>query len=523
MRTGAVEEFSAFMAGRWSALVRFGCGLTGDAQAAEELTRAALTRTFARWSLVRRSHDPENHVRKVMLSRLRRPSRNTGAGRGKSAPDPATMIGALTLLPMRQRAVVTLRCWTGLSVPEIADALGWPTARVRRLDDRGTAVLTAWLATAGPADDDGDSADVAAGLRETLDRVTPSPAPVAIVVRQGLDLRRAWRLWVTGAITLIAVVTWASARPGAADARHHGSAPDRGRVGVVVGSGIVAGHSWRIVVDGGERVLCARVDGVARSCLDLSGYERLSGLATLSGAAVPLPGSEPGTGPPQWNWIFGVVRSDVTKVSLRLSDGETVALRPVSAAGERWIGYLYWPASAQVVVASAYAGAEDLGVVMPFIGSSATPGTYYLDWLHQRLPGPAEQERVIASGGHGKQAWSTSVLAGPWGYCVLQQLPSALGTREACWSVWILQGGARLLMSTASSAGAPRWLAGTARKPVAYLRLFLVGGGQIRVPVISVSGQRFYALRIGSQVRVARWVAYDKAGHRRSSGAGTPR
>ena len=60
MRAESGEEFSAFMAGRWPALVRFGYGLTGDPEAAGDLAREALARACLAWPVMRRSADPES-------------------------------------------------------------------------------------------------------------------------------------------------------------------------------------------------------------------------------------------------------------------------------------------------------------------------------------------------------------------------------------------------------------------------------------------------------------------------------
>jgi hypothetical protein len=64
------------------------------------------------------------------------------------------------------------------------------------------------------------------------------------------------------------------------------------------------------------------------------------------------------------------------------------------------------------------------------------------------------------------------------------------------------------------------WLIGTARPPVAYLRLMLAHSTTLKVPVTVVSGHRFFATRIGA--RVIRWGAFNAAGRELYGGSGPP-
>jgi RNA polymerase sigma factor (sigma-70 family) len=557
VRAESGEEFSAFMAGRWPALVRFGYGLTGDPEAAGDLAREALARAWLAWPMVRRSADPESRVRRIMLAQVRGSRRSrfrsrlrTGenpelpeqrgpagqrvpAGIPESAGYPEAarrrdLVAALGRLPARQRAVLTLRYWLGLSVGDTALALGWPARTVRRLDAAALARLGAEPEAMGGTPTGGPEPlghELASRLRAAIDDLRPPPAPVAAVLRRGQALRRAWASVAAGSLVLVAVIGLASAlsaRPRHPAGRPRHSAPARIHPAVTIAAGTMRGQQWQLIVDAAAGIWCARVQEVSLACLGLAGYEHLTGLASLSGTVVPIAGSEPAVGPPQWNAVVGVVRSDVTSVLVTMSDGRTLRLRPVTAAGYRWVGLVYWPSAAQVVRASAYSSGNELGVVLPFIGSQTMPGTYYYNWLHQGLKGPAEQQRVIAAGGTGQAAWSASILAGPWGYCAVQQLPIARGMREACWSPPGLGIAAQLLTRTSAPGGTSTWLVGQARPQAAYLLLVMAGGGRVRIPVIEVSGRSFYALRLSRGQPVASWAAYDAAGPRLYGGRGAP-
>jgi DNA-directed RNA polymerase specialized sigma24 family protein len=92
----AEAEFSEFMQDRWSALVRFGYGLTGDLGHAEDLAQTALAKAYASWPRVRRAGDPAAYVRKIMLNanysrfRKRRVAESpAGLTPDREIPDPA--------------------------------------------------------------------------------------------------------------------------------------------------------------------------------------------------------------------------------------------------------------------------------------------------------------------------------------------------------------------------------------------------------------------------------------------------
>jgi DNA-directed RNA polymerase specialized sigma24 family protein len=63
----ADEEFSEFMHGRWSQLVRLGYGLTGDLQLAEDLAQTAFARAYAAWPRVSRADDPDAYIRRIVV------------------------------------------------------------------------------------------------------------------------------------------------------------------------------------------------------------------------------------------------------------------------------------------------------------------------------------------------------------------------------------------------------------------------------------------------------------------------
>ena len=158
-------EFTEFMLGRWSTLVRFGYGLTGDLGLAEDLAQAALTRACVAWPRVRRAHNPDAYVRKIMInanrSRLRRrrvaeqltgsPPDTAAGEQARLGDDRPELIQALMSLPAGQRAVLVLRYWMDLSEAETAASLGCSVGNVKSQAARGLAKLRLDPALADPA------------------------------------------------------------------------------------------------------------------------------------------------------------------------------------------------------------------------------------------------------------------------------------------------------------------------------------------------------------------------------------
>jgi RNA polymerase sigma-70 factor (sigma-E family) len=147
-------EFSEFFAGQYARLCWLGYLLTGSRAEAEELAQEALVRTWWRWRLVRRPHDPASYARKVLLNRrrslLRRAAveaRSLARARDEQTAAPAGDERAMVLwqavqaLPARQRAVLVLRFHEDLTEAQVARLLGLPLGTVKSLGHRALARL----------------------------------------------------------------------------------------------------------------------------------------------------------------------------------------------------------------------------------------------------------------------------------------------------------------------------------------------------------------------------------------------
>lgn len=142
-------EFSEFVLGRSSALLRFAYLLTGDRHLAEDLTQEALVRAHRRWSAIVGEEGPEPYVRKAILRQYLSWRRRRSSAERPSAELPETPVGGvhgdiaarvaeadamwtlLRTLSRSQRAAVVLRYYEDLPDAEIARLLGCSPSTVR--------------------------------------------------------------------------------------------------------------------------------------------------------------------------------------------------------------------------------------------------------------------------------------------------------------------------------------------------------------------------------------------------------
>jgi RNA polymerase sigma-70 factor (sigma-E family) len=156
MDAAAEADFSDFMHGRWSQLVRLGYGLTGDVHLAEDLAQTAFAKAYASWGRVRRADNPDAYLRRIVVNSNRNRFRKlrvgevltevlpdlaaTGDGLDQRG-DRATLMAALMQLPYGQRAAVVLRYWLDLTEAETAAVLGCSVGNVKSQSSRALAKL----------------------------------------------------------------------------------------------------------------------------------------------------------------------------------------------------------------------------------------------------------------------------------------------------------------------------------------------------------------------------------------------
>ena len=141
-------------------LVRYATVLTGDGHTAADLVQEVLLRAHVRWARIGLMERPDLYLRRMVTNEhlswrrrwhvrnLRPEADESLAGHMEPQLDHAehvveddAMWRQLATLPPRQRAVLVLRFYEGLSDPEIASVLGTSPATVRSHASRALAAL----------------------------------------------------------------------------------------------------------------------------------------------------------------------------------------------------------------------------------------------------------------------------------------------------------------------------------------------------------------------------------------------
>ncbi|SRR6266545_2112895 len=147
--------FEEFVSTRLPALLRFAAVLTGDRGLAEDVVQEVLLRAHQRWRKLSALDSPESYIRRMIvneyLSWRRRWSRivpqaepldpRVIADHADLHSEREALRTELDKLPRRQRAVLVLRYYAGLSDSEIAEALGCTPGTVRGYASRALAAL----------------------------------------------------------------------------------------------------------------------------------------------------------------------------------------------------------------------------------------------------------------------------------------------------------------------------------------------------------------------------------------------
>ena len=170
MRTTTTDvhptSFEDYAASAWPRLYRYAYLLTGQHADAEDLAQATLLRAYKSWEKVRRADSPTAYVR-ATLTNTYLASKRPRAARlevlADSPPEPApggrggevatddhlTLWPHIQSLPPRQRAVIVLRYYEGLSEREIAEALGCSPGTVKSSAHHALRSLRTALGEAG--------------------------------------------------------------------------------------------------------------------------------------------------------------------------------------------------------------------------------------------------------------------------------------------------------------------------------------------------------------------------------------
>ncbi|MEV7626859.1 sigma-70 family RNA polymerase sigma factor [Actinoplanes sp. NPDC089786] len=152
------DEFVTFARASQARLQQAAYLLTGDRYQAEDAAQAALVKTYAAWSRVRRD-DAYAYARRVLANlitdRWRRPVKEYATEVLPDRADPRdlaenvarkrALIAALRTLTEKERAVVVMRHYLDVSEADVARDLRLTLPSVKNLNLRGMAKLRAVL------------------------------------------------------------------------------------------------------------------------------------------------------------------------------------------------------------------------------------------------------------------------------------------------------------------------------------------------------------------------------------------
>lgn len=150
----AVDDFGEFVRAALPGLLRYGHALTGNPHDAADLVQTVLEKIGSRWArVVRNTGDPLAYTRRAManthISKWRRTRKESlvadlpdiAAVAARDPFDNEPLWQALRALPPRQRAVIVLRYYEGLSETEIATTLGVSAGTVKSQASKAMATL----------------------------------------------------------------------------------------------------------------------------------------------------------------------------------------------------------------------------------------------------------------------------------------------------------------------------------------------------------------------------------------------
>ena len=165
--TGRVSPtFEEYAGSAWSSLYRYAYLLAGNHADAEDLAQQTLVKAHRSWSRVEASDSPTAYLRRMLTNTYlseHRPRKRRLEVLTEAPPEPGSPAGGgpedrmvlwphVKSLPPRQRAVVVLRYYEGLSEQEIADVLGCSRGTVKSTAHHALRALRTVLAT-----DEGES------------------------------------------------------------------------------------------------------------------------------------------------------------------------------------------------------------------------------------------------------------------------------------------------------------------------------------------------------------------------------
>jgi hypothetical protein len=349
-----------------------------------------------------------------------------------------------------------------------------------------------------------DERELRRQLGGVLETITPPPAPVATTLRSGRTIRIRRRIGVAAGLAAAVGIALAApslvhqiVRQGPITPPEHKWVltvypPGPHQLKGEIGWGTINGKPWEVAMD-------ASLPKAAGQCLYVV---QTNGLKEPPSCAPPINLTQDPSPAVLLefsrndgvSYEYGVVRPNVARVVVALSDDATVTLRPYRLYGQRWVAFAV-PADLAIVRATAYSTRSELGYAIPYDGEFVT-------WLRPGQRGLPRANYVIGSGAANGVAWSVVLHVGPWGYCF--SFGTCTGPLPRTYSSGSY---------TASGSGGAWTTVDEAALPAAYVVGTLSDGSTIRARAVNVSGPRFWAWVVPQGQRLRRVVFYSASGH----------
>ncbi len=152
--------FEQFAATRLDAVLRFATVLTNDRATAEDVVQEVLIRAHKRWAQIESLDQPEAYVRRMIVNEFHSWRRKWARyvprpveDLDRATPDHAasiaerrSLLAEVAKLPRKQRTVMVLRYYEGMSDSDIADTIGCAETTVRGYAFRALKTLRVELA-----------------------------------------------------------------------------------------------------------------------------------------------------------------------------------------------------------------------------------------------------------------------------------------------------------------------------------------------------------------------------------------
>jgi hypothetical protein len=353
-----------------------------------------------------------------------------------------------------------------------------------------------------------DEQEIRARLRSALAEVPPASPPAAAIVGQGQRIRR--RRWISAGAALAAVIGLGVALPGligpihavpASPPTYHVTVnpPPPGGPRGLIGSGTINGKRWRITLTGSGKNTTAGGPGLPYVVITPEAPGGGDDPVAFTGAGSTLTDE------------IGILRADVTVVTMRLANGTLLTLRPVEYQGFRWIAVAL-PHRMGITNVIAYGRDGELAHAVPF--RQAFVGNVIGAWLRPGQPGLPRATVKVASGTADGRPWTVTAAAGPWGVC----LTGFSGNDCFDQASGQVPSGQAAAIDTCGPIGHRTFFQGVALTSVRSLRLKLSAGGTLRLRPVALEGTKYFAFTLAKGVRAGRWRAYNAAGQQIGTG-----